>query len=69
VSLGRAWKDFVTELVTDPRPSKGDNVLERPELLLEVAEHAVGEPWQALDANRGECRMIQWPDGGGRADQ
>lgn len=60
----RAWKDFVTELVTDPQAQAKlrRHVLEHPELLLKVAEHAVGKPRQTLDVKQGELRMIQWPD-------
>ncbi len=60
----RAWKDFVTELVTDPQAQAKlrRHVFERPELLLKVAEHAVGKPRQTLEVNPAEFRMIQWPD-------
>lgn len=61
----RAWKDFVTEVAssTDQQEALRAACLERPELLLKVAEHAVGKPKERVEIN-GEFRMIQWPDNG-----
>lgn len=58
----RAWKDFVAELVTDPenQDKLARAVCDRPELLLKVAEHAVGRPRQTLEVTSSE-RFIWTP--------
>ena len=47
----RAWEDFVTEVVTNPdnQDRLAGAISERPELLLKLAEHAVGKPRQTLE--------------------
>jgi len=59
----RAWKDFVTALATNPKAQAKLEAacLDRPELLLKVAEHAVGKPKETKEI-QGEFRMIGWPD-------
>lgn len=46
----RAWKDFVQSLVNDPEQQEAlaEAIKGRPELLLKVAEHAVGRPRQQV---------------------
>lgn len=60
----RAWKEFVAEVAssTDQQEALRKACLSRPELLLKVAEHAVGKPKETVEV-KGEMRMIQWPDG------
>jgi hypothetical protein len=59
----RAWKDFVAEVASSPDQQEALRAacLERPELLLKIAEHAVGRPKERVEVS-GEFRMIQWPD-------
>ena len=58
----REWKDFVSALARDTKAQERlkEACLERPELLLKVAEHAVGKPKESVEI-RGEFRMIEWP--------
>ena len=59
----REWKDFVTALARDVKAQERlkEHCLDRPELLLKVAEHAVGKPKETVEL-RGEFKMIEWPD-------
>jgi len=59
----REWKDFVCAVARDVKAQDRlkEACLERPELLLKVAEHAVGKPKEQVEL-KGEFRMIQWPD-------
>jgi len=59
----REWKEFVSALARDPKAQERlkEACLERPELLLKVAEHAVGKPKEQVEI-KGEFRMIEWPD-------
>ena len=59
----REWKDFVSELARDVNAQERlkEHCLDRPELLLKVAEHAVGKPKERVEIS-GEFRMIEWPD-------
>jgi hypothetical protein len=60
----RAWKDFVAEVAasTDQQEALRRACLDRPELLLKVAEHAVGKPTERVEV-KGEFHMIEWPSG------
>ena len=60
----RAWKEFVCEVADskDQQEALRLACLGRPELLLKVAEHAVGKPTERHEV-KAELRMIQWPDG------
>ena len=51
----RAWRDFVTEVVTnsDKQDLLARAISERPELLIKLAEHAVGRPRQSLEVTSG----------------
>jgi len=67
----RAWKDFVTAVVsdTDNQQALVEAIRKWPELLFKVAEHAFGKPRQAVEVNQGEFQMIQWPDNQDIAEQ
>ena len=56
----RAWKDFVTALVSDPdnQQALAEAISERPELLFRAAEHAHGKPHQALDVDQDSVTEI-----------
>ena len=58
----RAWKDFVAEVASDPENQERlvDAICQRPELLLKVAEHAVGRPRQTVEVASSE-RFIWTP--------
>jgi len=58
----RAWKDFVCSVAEskDQQEALRKACLDRPELLLKVAEHAVGKPTERVEV-RGEFKMIEWP--------
>lgn len=58
----REWKDFVSALAKDVKAQDRlkEYCLDRPELLLKVAEHAVGKPKETVEL-KGEFRMIEWP--------
>ena len=66
----REWKDFVTALARNPKAQEAleKACLDRPDLLLKIAEHAVGKPKEQVEI-RGEFKMIQWPDSGDIAEE
>jgi len=59
----REWKEFVCSVAKDTQIQDKLRAacLDRPELLLKVAEHAVGKPKEQVEIS-GALRMIQWPD-------
>jgi hypothetical protein len=52
----------LSEIVDGLQQALADAIKARPEVLFKAAEYAVGKPRQALEVNRTEFRMIQWPD-------
>lgn len=58
------WKELCTTICEDPahQAKLHAATLERPDLMLKVAEHAFGKPTERHEV-KGEFRMIQWPDG------
>jgi len=56
----RAWKEFVTEVVTNPEKQDllVDAISLRPEILMKLAEHAVGKPRQSLEVTSGGS--VKW---------
>jgi hypothetical protein len=59
----RAWKDFVKACSDDTelQDALRQRCLDRPDLLLRVAEHAVGRPKETV-AVEAELKMFIWPD-------
>jgi hypothetical protein len=59
----KEWKALALELTGDPelQDALRRRVLDRPDLLLRVAEHAYGKPRQSLDVYQQEMRMFVWP--------
>ena len=58
----KAWRDFVTALVTDPdqQEALADAIRQRPELLFKAAEHAHGKPRQTVDQEVSGPIEIRW---------
>jgi hypothetical protein len=65
----RAWKEFVGSCADDVelQAALRERCLDRPDLLLRVAEHAVGKPKETV-VHEGELKMFIWPDGEDIAD-
>jgi hypothetical protein len=58
----RAWKDFVTAIVSDPEQQEAlaEAIRQRPELLFKAAEHAVGKPRQEVDLDQAGEVVFRW---------
>jgi len=58
----RAWKEFVISCADDTELQERlkERCMERPDLLLRVAEHAVGKPKETIE-HHGEMKMFIWP--------